>query len=127
PGAVRAAVAKGHVRVFTIGLHSGQFAPEPLRRLATSSGGSFAEATTVDRLAPIYRELGRQLSNEYLLRYKSLVGPKQHVNVRVTIAGMRGDGAATYISPALDLTPPPVYHPAFLDRLLQSPGTALLI
>jgi tight adherence protein B len=113
-----------HVRVFTVGLHSGQFAPAPLKRLASSTGGSFAEATTSASLAPIFGSLGHRLANEYLLRYRSSANPGAAVVVTLRVRGL---GLSTF-----DYTSPKVvavgaFHRSVLARFWSSIGSLMLI
>ena len=60
------------VRVFSVGLRSSAFRPEPLQNLAADSRGRYSEAGNGADLAPIYDRLGAELSNEYLVQYRSL-------------------------------------------------------
>jgi tight adherence protein B len=87
-----------HVRVFTVGLHSKTFRPDALQQLAAVTGGSFSQAATPADLAGIYTELGLKLSNQYLVRYRSLVEPGRPVRVNVSVAGI-GSAKAGYATP----------------------------
>ena len=88
-----------HVRVFTVGLHSKTFRPAALKQLAAVTGGSFSQAATPADLAAIYTGLGLKLSNQYLVRYRSLIEPGRPVHVSVSIAGI-GRARAAYATPA---------------------------
>ena len=90
------------IRVFSVGLQSNAFSPDPLRELASDSRGRYSEAGNGGDLAPIYDRLGAELSNEYLVQYRSLQGPSSHVKVQVTVDGV-GSATATYRSPAAAL------------------------
>src|SRR5205823_540376 len=94
---VRKLALNAHVRVFTVGLHSKTFRPAALQQLAAVTGGSFSEAATPADLAAIYKQLGLKLSNQYLVRYRSLVEPGLPVRVNVSIAGI-GSARAAYTS-----------------------------
>jgi tight adherence protein B len=87
-----------HVRVFTVGLHSKTFRPAALQQLAAVTGGSFSEAATPRDLAGIYTQLGLKLSNQYLVRYRSLVEPGRPVRVSVSVAGI-GRARGAYATP----------------------------
>jgi tight adherence protein B len=87
------------IRVFSVGLQSSAFRPEPLQDLASGSRGTYSEAGDGHDLAPIYDRLGAELSNEYLVQYRSLQGPSSRVTVQVTVDGV-GSATATYRSPA---------------------------
>ena len=88
-----------HVRVFTVGLHSKTFRPAALHRLAAVTGGSFSQAATPADLAAIYTGLGLKLSNQYLVRYRSLIEPGRPVRVSVSVAGI-GRARTAYATPA---------------------------
>ena len=96
------------VRVFSIGLQSAAFSPDPLRDLASGSRGQYSEAGAADDLAPIYDRLGAELSNEYLVQYRSLEGPSTRIAVRVTVDGV-GSATTTYSSPAAAVGTAPPY------------------
>lgn len=87
------------IRVFSVGLQSNAFRPEPLQDLASGSRGSYSEAGDGHDLAPIYDRLSAELSNEYLVQYRSVQGPSSRIRVRVTVDGV-GSATATYRSPA---------------------------
>jgi hypothetical protein len=87
------------IRVFSIGLQSAAYRPDPLRDLASGSRGRYSEAGDAGDLAPIYDRLGAELSNEYLVQYRSLQEPGSRVVVRVTVDGV-GSATTTYRSPA---------------------------
>jgi tight adherence protein B len=111
-----------HVRVFTVGLHSKTFRPATLRQIAVATDGTFSEAATPADLAGIYSQLGLKLSNQYLLRYKSLIEPGRPVHVSVAVAGI-GRARTTYAAPA----PAPVsLEQSFGNKIWRS-GTTLLV
>jgi Flp pilus assembly protein TadB len=115
---------RDHVRVFTVGLRSGTFDPRALQQIATGTGGSYGEASSTSRLAPIYAALGGRLASEYLLRYRSPALPGAHVSVSVSIAGA-GIGSAGYVVPAPSKLAP--YHQSALSRFLLSGASLLLL
>ena len=95
------------IRVFSVGLQSSAFSPDPLRDLASDSRGRYAEAGAGKDLAPIYDRLGTELSNEYLVQYRSPAAPSSRVRVQVSVEGI-GSAADGYRSPsaAVDAVPP---------------------
>jgi tight adherence protein B len=113
-----------HIRVFTVGLRSPAFDPASLRRLAAETGGSYSEAASAADLASIYDSLGRQLSTEYVIRYRSDTTPGTQVSVVVRVAGV-GSVSARYVTPS----PAPIapFHRSFLQRFWSSPASMLLI
>jgi tight adherence protein B len=75
------------VRIFTVALRSQSFDPSVLRSLASRSGGRYSETTSSRALAGIYEELGSELANQYLIRYRSLAGLDARVMVKVAEHG----------------------------------------
>ena len=119
-----AAAKEQRVRIFTVGLRSGAFDPEPLRRIAEETGGTYAEARSASELAAVYEALGDQLAGEYLIRYRSLARPKSEVAVTVQVEDM-GRAATSYVAPTPSLLPP--YHRSLVSRFLLSGSSTLLI
>lgn len=105
------------IRVFTVGIQSPDFTSDDLERIADATGGSYAAATSPDALRKIYDELGFQLGNEYLLRYRSSAAPDENVDVNVSIVGAE-PVSFSYTTPSTGTAAP--YEPALRDRLLQS-------
>jgi tight adherence protein B len=119
-----AAAKRQRVRIFTVGLRSGAFDPEPLRTIADRTGGSYAEARSAKELAAIYEALGAQLAGEYLVQYRSAARPMSQVEVSVHVAGS-GSAAAAYVAPTPSLLAP--YHRSPIASFLLSGSSALLI
>ncbi|HKD33394.1 MAG TPA: VWA domain-containing protein [Gaiellaceae bacterium] len=113
-----------HIRIFTVGLRSPSFKPDALRRIANSTGGTYFEAASIADLASIYGTLGRRLSTEYVLTYRSQSAPGTHVSVLVRIAGV-GDVSATYVTPRpAPITP---FHRSVFERFWSSPASLGLV
>jgi tight adherence protein B len=113
-----------HVRVFTVGLRSGDFDAGTLQTVAERTGGRFSSATTAGGLKAIYEALGRRLSSEYLVRYRSDAPPHSKVQVTVEIRGV-GSETKQYTAPTpAGLAP---FHRSFLSRLVLSSGATLLL
>ena len=75
------------IRVYTVGIESPDFKAEDLQKIADETGGTYAAASSPEALTKIYDALGFQLSNEYLLRYRSTAQPDQNVDVAVAVKG----------------------------------------
>jgi tight adherence protein B len=129
--AVAAAAARdAHVRVFTVGLRSRLSKLGALKRLASDTGGEYAEAKTADQLARIYDQLGSKLASEYLIRYRSLAKAGVHVEVNVRVKGLDGVATTAYDTPQLPtLKPLPKapYHPSISHRLWGSSLATVLV
>lgn len=105
------------IRVFTVGIESPDFQSGDLEKIADQTGGTYAAATSPESLTKIYDELGFQLGNEYLLRYRSGAEPDQPVAVNVKVLGAE-PVAFSYQTPSTGTAAP--YKPALKDKLLQS-------
>jgi tight adherence protein B len=105
------------IRVFTVGIESSDFTSDDLERIADETGGTYAAAESAESLTKIYDELGFQLGNEYLLRYRSAAQPDQDVDVDVVVAGAE-PVSFSYTSPSTGTAAP--YKPELMNRLLQS-------
>jgi tight adherence protein B len=108
-----------HIRLFTIGLRSPHFDSSTLSSLAGLGGGEYASSDSPDGLTPLFDQLGARLASEYLLRYKSLAGPKVSVRVSVSIRAL-GSTSAAYQTPTLPVSIPSPYHPAITQRIWGS-------
>ncbi len=106
-----------NIRVYTVGIESPDFTPDDLQELADKTGGTYAAATSPEALTKIYNDLGFQLGNEYLLRYRSSAQPDQKVDVAIAVKGVDPVSFA-YTSPSTGTAAP--YQPALRNRLLQS-------
>ena len=105
------------IRVYTVGIQSPDFQSGDLEKIADETGATYAAADSPEALTKIYDELGFQLGNEYLLRYRSGAEPDQPVAVNVKVVGAE-PVAFSYTSPSTGTAAP--YKPAFKDKLLQS-------
>jgi tight adherence protein B len=88
--------------------------------MASATGGSYVEATSSAKIAPVLLALGHQLSNEYLLNYLSVSNPNQKVRVAVAVNGVPGAAITAYTTPPLHIVAAPPYHPPLSDRIIQS-------
>ena len=96
---VAIAAARAHTRVFTVGLQSELFESRTLRSLAGATQGEYLGAATGAGLARLYRDLGGQLANAYVVRYRSLRPAGAQVHVRARVGGLLAE--ATYKAPTL--------------------------
>jgi tight adherence protein B len=98
--ATQASVAKAardsRARIYTVGLRTRAFSSTTLRSLADATGGVYAEAGSTEALAKIYRDLGAALSNQYILRYRSLEPLGTNVRVAARVAGQSGVATSGY-------------------------------
>jgi len=120
-------LAKGHVRVFSIGLVSNTFDAPALQKLASSTRGTFIAANSPSQLTPIFDSLGRQLASEYYVKYRSRQNPRTHVTVHVQVKGIPGEATTMYMTPGLHIVPVGVYHPSFFNRSVESTYTMVVV
>jgi tight adherence protein B len=115
------AATDSHMRIYTIGLAGPTYRPRTLKALAAAGNGEYAHGT-VDELIPLFDQLGQQLSNEYLLQYKSLLGVGKPVRVQVAVNGV-GTATDRYTTPELTVSTKPVsapYHQSIRSRIWSS-------
>jgi tight adherence protein B len=113
------------VRIFAVGLRSAQFQSEALRALGRGTNGGYAEATSPAGLKAIYGALSQRLAREYIVRYRSQVGPGRPVRVAVAVSGAQGVATWRYVTPIPDAVAP--FHRSFLDRFVSSPASVALV
>jgi len=116
-----------NTKIYTVGLDDSSYKPGTLKALAKAGGGEYAQAKAQD-LAQLFNKLGQQLSNQYLLQYKSLAGPNVRVRVDVSVNGL-GTTSAGYRTPALPAsnTVPAPYTPSIGSRIWGSPITMIVV
>jgi tight adherence protein B len=121
------ALASG-TRIYTIGLADQSYKPGALKALAAAGHGEYAQATA-EQLAPLFDQLGQQISNEYLLQYKSLAGPSKPIRVDVSVRGVGNAKPTGYRTPALPdtKTTPAPYKASIGSRVWGSALTMILI
>src|SRR5439155_14435976 len=117
-----ASARQGHVRIFSVGIHSKSFQSAPLKKLGLAAGGGYSEAASTAVLARIYDQLGARLAGEYLVRYRSTAGPGAKIRVKIRVDGIPGAGIAGYVTPALPsvATPAPFHRSIAADIWLSA-------
>jgi tight adherence protein B len=128
PDKLAAAARAAHVRIFTVGLRSRAFRPEPLETMANFSGGRYVEAASATKDLPsIYGELATMFASEYIVRYRSLEGPDQAVRVEVRSPQFNGVATATYVTPKLGSVAKEPYHPSLGLRFWSSAAASVIV
>ena len=115
-----------HIRTFAVGLRSPVYHADILKAIASTTGGTYTEASSAAALTPIFSRLGSKLANEYLITYRSLIGPNKAVHISVAVKGFSGSGAASYTTPAL-ASVGATYHQSYWHKLLTSWVIAVLV
>jgi tight adherence protein B len=124
---VSRAARAAHVRIFAVGLRSLRFKPLALKALASEAGGHYSGASSPEDLAGIYDELGARLANQYLVRYRSLAGPEQQIEVGVTVTPLDQTAAAGYETPALPDFSGGAFHEPTGNAFWRSAGSMFLV
>jgi tight adherence protein B len=124
-----AAAGRAHVRVFTVGLRSPGFDSNTLQRLAADTHGHYSLATSPRKLQRIYAALAAKFAREYVVSYRSTVGPGERVGVAVQVKGLPGLASSGYRTPSLGSRShgPSGYHKSFWHKLWTSSLTMILI
>jgi tight adherence protein B len=103
---VATAAQRQGVRIFSVGLESGAFAPGALKALAERSGGTYSLAGSSRSLRRVFDDLGTRLARELLITYRSAEPATTTIDVLArTSTGI--EATATYRAPALRLPAPP--------------------
>ncbi len=97
---VVATAQAARTKIFAVGIQTRAYSRATLAALAVAAKGQFTEAKSEQSVARLYRRLGAELSNQYVVRYRSL--ETLGANVQVT-ADVRGFGkiGTSYFAPAL--------------------------
>jgi tight adherence protein B len=116
-----------NTKIYTIGLDDQSYKPGTLRAVAAAGHGEYKKAKA-QALAELFQKLGEQLSNEYLLQYKSLAGPNVPVHVNISVNGV-GKAVTGYRTPALPVknTVPAPYEPPLTTRVWDSVITMIVL
>jgi tight adherence protein B len=81
------AAQTAHIAVYTIGIESGQFSPEPLKRLADATHGAYFGATTTEALTDVYNSITEELRRTWQLDYFTSARPGDPLNLVVKFPG----------------------------------------
>jgi tight adherence protein B len=121
-----AALADANVRVISVGLRSPQYDSETLLAMSRRTGGQYIESSTPEELEPIFSSIGQQLSNEYILTYRSLQPPTVKTTVAVK-AGNLPAATTTYTTPALGLVEGGTFDRSWIDEVITSPWLMVFV
>ena len=100
-GEVARQAREASARVYTVGLRTRAFSATSLRELAEATRGVYVEAGSTTRLDQLYRELSAALSNQFVLRYRSLMPLGEQVEVAVRVSGQDEVAFAGYTTKAI--------------------------
>lgn len=120
------ALAAANMRVISIGLSSPQYDPETLQSLARRTGGTYVKTATPAGLKPVFQGIGQQLSSEYEVTYKSLLGSQQKAAVVARVAGY-APATASYTTPTYDFTARGSFDRPWIDDVIISPWLMVFV
>jgi len=121
-----AALNDANVRVISVGLRSPEYDAETLQSVARRTGGTYVVSATPAALEPIFSGISAQLSNEYVLTYRSLLPSQREAVVKAAVAGLPA-ATATYTTPAVDFTARGTFERDWLDSVIISPWLMVFI
>jgi tight adherence protein B len=116
------AASSARVRIFAIGLRSGDVDFGTLNLLAAETRGEFSPAASVRDLTRIYDRLGSRLAAQYLIRYRSGAGTDERVVVEASVRGVSGAATAVYETPGPPAVPKEPFHRSPASALWRSPA-----
>jgi tight adherence protein B len=93
--AIHAAQNAGKV-VYTIGIESSSFAPEPLQRLADATHGGYYGTASTAALADVYNSIAEDLQRTWQLDYVTAARPGDRLNLTLKFPG--GDKLTTKLT-----------------------------
>jgi tight adherence protein B len=127
--AISAARAVG-ANVYVVAIESPKFTPEPLKELASATGGTYYGAGSSAELGTVYRAIGGELARTWRLTYVTAVRPGERFRLQVkgddataTVPGTRQ--APTASEPAL--LPEPAYESGWGSLLVGGTVGLLLL
>jgi len=120
------ALNDANVRVISVGLQSPEYDAETLRAVAQSTNGTYVESATPEQLTPIFTSIGQQLSNEYVVAYRSLLPANVAATVRAVAPGL-APATATYTTPPLDVSPQGTFEESWVDGVITSPWLMIFV
>ncbi len=120
------ALNAANVRVISVGLKSPEYDAETLQSAAKQTGGTYVQSATPKQLEPIFTAIGQQLSNEYVVSYRSLLPPNVKATVRAVAPGLAA-ATASYKTPALDLSPKGTFERSWADDVITSPWLMIFV
>ena len=111
-----------HGRAALDGLRPGAAAAARGHRPRLVLGGSSA-----DQLAAIYGHLGQELANQYLVTYRSQIGPRKDVHVAISIDGVPGVATTEYTTPALHIPAAPPFRRTLQESFWRSSAALIAV
>ena len=120
-----AALDEANLRVISVGFESIRYAPRRLKALSAGTGGTFIPASA-EEFVPVFEQIGKRLSREYLVTYRSLLPPDTKANVSAAVTGA-GTATASYTTPHIDFRERGTFETSRTDKLITSPFLMVFI
>lgn len=120
------ALRAARVRVISVGLRSPEYDAQTLKSVARQTGGTYVLSDNPAGLERIFSQIGSQLANEYVVKYRSLLGPEVNAVVKVKAAGYPA-ATARYATPPLVLTDRGTFKRTWIDEVIVSPYLMVFI
>jgi tight adherence protein B len=125
-----AAAREADVAVYPVAIESWAFSPEPLKRLARETGGTYRGTASTAELGEAYRQIAGELRRTWLVRYVTAARPGERVTVDVggataplVMPGRPVEGERAEPSPLI----PAVAFESGWGSLAVSAGVGLLV
>jgi tight adherence protein B len=123
------------VAVYPIAIESGRFNPEPLRRLATETGGTYYGADSSDALTGVYASIGEELRRTWQLEYATRARPGELLTLEVAAGGesvtreveMPGIPAPTVEAPKRSPLLPDIFYSSEWGSQLLAAAVGLIV
>jgi Flp pilus assembly protein TadB/uncharacterized protein YegL len=121
-----AALEAANMRVIAVGFQSIRYNPARLNGIAQGTDGTFIETATPAEFVPAFEQIGKRLSNEYIVTYRSLLPPDQKVLVTATVDGA-GTATTSYTTPHIDFTERGTFESSWVDDVVASPWLMIFV
>jgi tight adherence protein B len=82
-----AAAREAQSSVYVVGIESPQFNPEPLKQLATKTGGRYFGASSSEGIAEMYTTIARELARTWRIEYLTAARPADLIRVKASVVG----------------------------------------
>jgi tight adherence protein B len=97
------AAKKAGAQIFAVSLETEASEPKVLQSLASGTDGSFSSTSAAD-LQRIYEGLAQEISDQYVVTYRSTAAPGSQIDLSVEAAG--GSDSSVLIAPKGHVAPP---------------------
>ena len=119
-----AAAQRARAPVYAIGIAGPDFAPGPLRALASRTGGAYLEAQSSAELATLYARIGRALTHTWQVRYVTAARPGDTLQLRAAAPGNGATERAVLVQGSGLQSSPAPQAPTVLPRGVWRSGAA---